>query len=264
MENIRYDDKIESFEACLIDGGNQQEINDSENNEPQTQEINVIDVEENSESTAMQSTNDEQGPTTVSLVSSANLTPIRIPAILDGEFFVVTRLEESNVTAKCTQCQKFLNGNLKSTGNFLSHIKRVHPFLLEKIKSKSNQRRSTAIFVEPAERNTDINRAKMRPKKYTKIEERQALQEDNYESEEWIEQAVIKKKRNEEFDNNEMRVSQHSSVVTDDEFDAIGRNVAFKLRNMKSNQKIIAEKLINDVLFQAQLGTLQLTSLLQL
>lgn len=51
------------------------------------------------------------------------LTPIRLPAILDGEFFTVIRVEDTNVTVRCLQCQKLLNGNLKSTGNFLSHIK---------------------------------------------------------------------------------------------------------------------------------------------
>lgn len=42
----------------------------------------------------------------------------------------------------------------------------------------------------------------------------------------------------------------------EDEFDAIGRNVAAKLRNMKMDQRIIAEKLLNDILFEAQLGNL--------
>lgn len=56
-------------------------------------------------------------------VQQTTLTPVRLPAILDGEFFVVTRMEDTNVTVRCLQCHKLLNGNLKSTGNFLSHIK---------------------------------------------------------------------------------------------------------------------------------------------
>lgn len=42
----------------------------------------------------------------------------------------------------------------------------------------------------------------------------------------------------------------------EDEFDAIGRNIAAKLRSMKLDQRIIAEKLLNDILFEAQLGNL--------
>ena len=42
----------------------------------------------------------------------------------------------------------------------------------------------------------------------------------------------------------------------EDEYDAIGRNVAAKLRNMRLDQRIIAEKLLNDILFEAQLGNL--------
>ena len=41
-----------------------------------------------------------------------------------------------------------------------------------------------------------------------------------------------------------------------DEYDIIGKNVAEKLRKIEPMMKIYAEKLINDVLFEAQLGTL--------
>lgn len=57
---------------------------------------------------------------------SSTLTPVRLPAILDGEFFLVIRVRDTNVSVRCLQCQKVLNGNLKSTGNFLSHIKVKH------------------------------------------------------------------------------------------------------------------------------------------
>lgn len=50
-------------------------------------------------------------------------TSVRLPALLDGEYFTVIRVEDTNVTVRCQQCKKQLNGNLKSTGNFLSHIK---------------------------------------------------------------------------------------------------------------------------------------------
>lgn len=53
--------------------------------------------------------------------------------------------------------------------------------------------------------------------------------------------------------------SSNSQKMTD-EYDAIGLNVAVKLRSMNSHQRIIAEKLIGDVLFNGQLNTLSITS----
>lgn len=51
-----------------------------------------------------------------------------------------------------------------------------------------------------------------------------------------------------------------NSQKMNDEYDAIGLNVAVKLRSMNSHQRIIAEKLIGDVLFNGQLNTLSITS----
>lgn len=48
-----------------------------------------------------------------------------------------------------------------------------------------------------------------------------------------------------------------------DEFDAIGRNVAAKLRSMKTTQRIVAEKLIHDALFYGQLEKLNDSSNIQ-
>lgn len=52
----------------------------------------------------------------------------------------------------------------------------------------------------------------------------------------------------------------NNSQKMNDEYDAIGLNVAVKLRSMNSHQRIIAEKLIGDVLFNGQLNTLSITS----
>ncbi|XP_023296324.2 TPR-containing protein DDB_G0280363 [Lucilia cuprina] len=46
----------------------------------------------------------------------------------------------------------------------------------------------------------------------------------------------------------------------EDEFDAIGMNVASKLRVMNTHQRIVAEKLISDVLFNGQLDNLSVNS----
>lgn len=51
-----------------------------------------------------------------------------------------------------------------------------------------------------------------------------------------------------------------SNQRTEDEYDAIGVNVACKLRVMTTHQRIIAEKLISDVLFNGQLDNLSVNS----
>ncbi|KAF2361363.1 MADF domain [Trinorchestia longiramus] len=48
-----------------------------------------------------------------------------------------------------------------------------------------------------------------------------------------------------------------ASSRREDEFDAIGKNVAAKFRRMPNNVRIIAEKVLNDVLFQAEMGFLK-------
>lgn len=80
----------------------------------------------------------------------------------------------------------------------------------------------------------------------------------NFEqTQEWAEQPIIRRRRSEEPESSEViKVSHNNSLVLEDEFDAIGRNVAAKLRNMRLDQRIIAEKLLNDILFEAQLGNL--------
>lgn len=46
----------------------------------------------------------------------------------------------------------------------------------------------------------------------------------------------------------------------DDEFDIFGKNVAIKLRTMTKEQKILSEKLINDVIFYGQMQRLSVNS----
>ncbi|XP_011496497.1 PREDICTED: uncharacterized protein LOC105361092 [Ceratosolen solmsi marchali] len=268
MENFttqRFDGKIEGFDSCMIDGaGQQQDITQNVNSEANAQDVNAIENEENHEVSSMQTPTLPQQNNQMSQIMQPNiqnnvtLTPVRLPAILDGEFFSVMRLEDTNVTARCLQCHKLLNGNLKSTGNFLSHIKRVHPFLIEKIKCKSNQRRPAAIYIDLSQdKCPELIRTKNRLKKFPKTEECQSANEESFEQTEWTEPASYRKRRSEELDASEMlRVSHNNSIIVEDEFDAIGRNVAAKLRHMRLEQRIIAEKLLNDILFEAQLGNL--------
>lgn len=80
----------------------------------------------------------------------------------------------------------------------------------------------------------------------------------------WSESPVARRRRSDEPESNDiLKFPHNNSFVVEDEFDAIGRNVAAKLRNMRIDQRIIAEKLLNDILFEAQLGNLQRESSVQ-
>lgn len=50
----------------------------------------------------------------------------------------------------------------------------------------------------------------------------------------------------------------------DDVFDAIGKNVAHKLRGMSEHQRIIAEKIISDVMYHGQMENLTPQTQLQI
>ncbi|XP_071053516.1 uncharacterized protein [Onthophagus taurus] len=69
-----------------------------------------------------------------------------------------------------------------------------------------------------------------------------------------------KRRRNaKENDNTESLitlVTEKLKKTEEDEFDIIGKNVAEKLRKLPTNIKLFSEKIINDCLFEAQLGTL--------
>lgn len=63
----------------------------------------------------------------------------KFPRILNGEFYKVVKeksLENNNVMAKwmIKGCTAVISGTMSSTGNFLSHIRRVHPSKFESCK----------------------------------------------------------------------------------------------------------------------------------
>ncbi|KAF7996482.1 hypothetical protein HCN44_002114 [Aphidius gifuensis] len=281
----RYDTKIETFEPCIIDVSSQQQsvqhqqqhqqiiksniVSRSSTQSSQDNHNEIINVDDNE--TNLQ--NEQVGHIHINNgQQNLTLTPVRLPAVLDGEFFSVIRVDDTNVTVKCHQCQKLLNGNLKSTGNFLSHLKRLHPMVMDKIKTKSNLRKPAIAYVDmSAEKCPEVVRTKRGYRKCYKADEQQQQQqhqqnlEDSYES---IDQAecetpVMKRRKSVESNeynhdaNNIVRINQNNNSYNgEDEFDAIGKNVAVKLRNMRIDQRIFAEKLLNDVLFEGQLGTL--------
>jgi len=124
-----YRNKIEPFETyneSIVTPVNQQcDIVQTVNTQVSTQDIQVQTQLSYNKLTVRQQ---QQAQRTHQLtLTEANgeqkTTSVRLPALLDGEYFTVTRVEDTNVTARCQQCKKQLNGNLKSTGNFLSHVK---------------------------------------------------------------------------------------------------------------------------------------------
>lgn len=46
--------------------------------------------------------------------------------------------------------------------------------------------------------------------------------------------------------------------IEEDRYDIIGKGFAVRLRDLEEKQRIIAEKLMNDVLFEAEIGSLTL------
>jgi len=130
-----YDCKMETYEAydesIVAAANHQRDVAQPVNNQT-AQQLQMQSPESHDASTLQQQQQQQVEQQTQQIThqsniqQSPNLTPVRLPAILDGEFFVVVRVRDTNVSVRCLQCQKVLNGNLKSTGNFLSHIKVNH------------------------------------------------------------------------------------------------------------------------------------------
>jgi len=125
-----YEGKMETFDTYdepIVTAANHQcDIVQSVNNQAPTQEIQVQNQESHNTLTLQQQQQQAEQMHQVTQIESnaeQRTTLVRLPALLDGEYFMVTRVEDTNVTVRCQQCKKLLNGNLKSTGNFLSHVK---------------------------------------------------------------------------------------------------------------------------------------------
>lgn len=123
-----YENKMETFETydeSIVTAANHQcDIVQSVNNQVPTQQIQV-QSQESHDTLTLQQQQVEQTHQMTQIESNVEqrAASVRLPALLDGEYFMVTRVEDTNVTVRCQQCKKLLNGNLKSTGNFLSHVK---------------------------------------------------------------------------------------------------------------------------------------------
>ncbi|KAM8706512.1 hypothetical protein ACLKA7_010733 [Drosophila subpalustris] len=68
----------------------------------------------------------------------------RIPYILNGEIFRIESRDGDAVTVQCLYCPKSRTqkhyGNLRCTGNFHRHIKRCHPFLIDRLREMKKAR----------------------------------------------------------------------------------------------------------------------------
>lgn len=123
-----YKNKMETFEAydeSMVTAANYQcNIVQTVNNQAPKEEIEVRS-RENHDTLTLQQQQTEQMHQVTQIESNIQqkANTVRLPALLDGEYFQVIRVEDTNVTVRCQQCMKLLNGNLKSTGNFLSHVK---------------------------------------------------------------------------------------------------------------------------------------------
>lgn len=104
-------------DSCMVAVTNQQhDISQPVNNQPQAEQVQTQEDHDNQQQQTEQTQQIQSN-------SPQTFTRIKLPAILDGEYFAVTKVVDSNVTVRCMHCNRHLNGNLKSTGNFLSHIK---------------------------------------------------------------------------------------------------------------------------------------------
>lgn len=52
------------------------------------------------------------------------------------------------------------------------------------------------------------------------------------------------------------KISKQLDVEKEDRYSVIGKNIAFKLRNLPNEAMLVTEKIINDVLFEAQMGNI--------
>lgn len=71
-------------------------------------------------------------------------------------------------------------------------------------------------------------------------------------------QDQVKKKNNELTTDVLLTVRDHFKrpPIQDDRYDLLGKTIAVRLRGLEKRQRLMADKLINDVLFEGEMGTL--------
>lgn len=64
------------------------------------------------------------------------------------------------------------------------------------------------------------------------------------------------------FQNLNSQLNSGKFIAQEDEYDAIGKNIAAKLRKLPEKTRIITEKLLSDVMFAAQMNTVTVDTII--
>lgn len=74
----------------------------------------------------------------IEIINQENRRPSKkkttVPKLLDGKYFTIVNRQDFNITAKCAICGQERKGTVLSTGNFMDHIKKSHPELVDEVK----------------------------------------------------------------------------------------------------------------------------------
>ncbi|XP_034477234.1 protein stand still-like [Drosophila innubila] len=84
----------------------------------------------------------------------------KIPYILNGGIFKIKKRKGDRVIVKCVYCpsQHRLRGNLANgTGNFHQHIKRRHPFLIDKVTKMKKDKKEKVAAAKIAKRRRKLS-----------------------------------------------------------------------------------------------------------
>ncbi|RZC27646.1 uncharacterized protein BDFB_006597 [Asbolus verrucosus] len=100
--------------------------------------------------------------------------------------------------------------------------------------------------------------------KYFHSEDRRKSRRKNSSSEESDDDLEIKKESDSSLSSESAQLEEKQSVVDDDIYDTIAKNVAHKLRDMTKEQRTIAEKIVKDVMYHGQMENLTVHSRLSL
>lgn len=64
-----------------------------------------------------------------------------VPKLLDGKYFTIIKREDTKIEAQCNldACKKVRKGDIKSTGNFMGHIRKEHPQIVAEVEAYRKQ-----------------------------------------------------------------------------------------------------------------------------
>lgn len=81
----------------------------------------------------------------------------KIPRLLQSNYFTIESNVDGKVAVKCLTCGEVRKGDVSSTGNFLSHLKRKHPTLMPNVTAFLNDESVSGQNVSGPKRNTIIS-----------------------------------------------------------------------------------------------------------